>query len=172
LASTVADSSINTNIITDGNKFTRGYPNIYLGKPDSSIEIDLGREFNIYKCVMYNRSDCCQDKIDNTKVQLLSSDKSYNIYSFIINPYYFNELEVFFISDRYIKLQAANSGDHYLQIACYDYNEVNIAFGKSAIASSYYGKETKGTWKITDGDLSAQNYPNIYHSNYATGDYV
>jgi hypothetical protein len=166
---------IDPNIVTDGNKYARAFPEIYLGMPNVSsyVEIDLGREFRIYKCVVYNRIDRDQDSIIDSQVQLFRTDRNYRVYSVIKTSSY--EIEVFFVSDRYIKLQAPNIADHVIQIsqiACFDYNGNNVAFQKPVTASSVYFNYANITSIVTDGVLSARPYPNILHTNNDSGDHV
>ena len=39
-------------------------------------EVDLGKEYDISKVVIYNRTDCCQTRINNSIIKLLKSNRS------------------------------------------------------------------------------------------------
>jgi hypothetical protein len=169
------DEIIDPNIITDGNKYARAFPEIYLGMPNVSsfVEIDLGRELRIYKCVVYNRIDTNREKIIGSKVQLFRADRIFQVYSIITTST--NEIEVLFISDRYIKLQAPDSGDHVIQIAqiaCFDFEGNNVALRKPVTASSLYWDGADNPAIVTDGRLSAKPYPDILHTGVSYGDNV
>jgi hypothetical protein len=39
-------------------------------------EVDLGKEYELSKIVIYNRTDCCQGRINNASIKLLKNDRS------------------------------------------------------------------------------------------------
>jgi hypothetical protein len=53
-------------------------------------EVDLGRQSEISSVPLYNRVDCCQDRLTNFEVQIVLNDSKNNYYIIYFNIYAVN----------------------------------------------------------------------------------
>ena len=166
---------INPNIITDGNENARPHPQaLHLANAGGDfVVIDLGSNLNISSCVIYNRSDCCQNRVKGATLSLLDANNN-TITGSIVNSQD-NKITITFSNlASFIKLQMANNGDNFMnlsQIACFNRNGDNITKGKAVTANapSPYGINPNN---LTDGSLSARPHPNSFHSANKGNDWV
>jgi hypothetical protein len=77
------------------------------------------------------------------------------------------------VTARYVVVRAPTSGDAYLQIAqlvVKDIKGTNVAQGKTCSASTNQRAATDCKYAL-DGTAAVRNYPNVFHSAQANGDW-
>ena len=178
-----SDYGQNPQSLTDGNEIPRPHPQSYHLRFQNNewAKIDLGGNYDIQSCTIYNRSDCCQFRIKNAVLSLLDANNfqksSFTITSTdnvipvnftvgAINPEDLTRYVVYFAatnnSDRSINLS---------QIACFE-GTLNVCKNKPVSALTVYRDGGNNPNTLTDGNLRARNYPEIFHSNQGSGDWV
>jgi hypothetical protein len=70
-------------LVVDGTASPRGYPYVYHSGTDcnASITIDLLKDTPISKIVVYNRADCCSDRLLGATLECLAADKKTQLYT-------------------------------------------------------------------------------------------
>jgi len=71
---------------------------------------------------------------------------------------------------RYIRLSNAYQCLQISQIACYDNQGINQAFGKPTSYSTTYGYGSQANYAV-DGTMQSRSFPQIFHSGCKTNDY-
>ena len=168
-------SGLNPFVLTDGNKSLRTSPNIYVSSDtdkNNVITFELGASYNVNRCIIYNRLDCCKERIINSRVELLDENK--NLLASTVVTTGEDIIKIYFSNQRFIKLNAIRDGsDNSLnlsQIACFDRAGNNITKGKKVLASS--NSTTNDPNLITDGNLSLRDSASVFISNNAENDNV
>lgn len=173
--------STNPSIAVDGVEESRSYPQIHhSGKPNGEFfEVDLVTGQKIQSVIIYNRKDCCKNRIVGAKVLLLNQNRD------VIRESMITSSEEKIIIDivktplkgwngiRYVRISSANGHDSYLQISqlvvLNEYN-VNVSRGKVATSSSNYVNTNPS--KAVDGVEHSRSYPSIFHSGGANHEWL
>ena len=161
----IGENVSNTKPVTASSIWDNFDPNrITNGSPDGTffhtnitgnnwVLIDLQQNIEIEKCIIYNRKDCCQNRLVNGRLSLISGT-NFTIKSSVIDQEK-NIIEVnFYKSTRYIKLSAQNKNLGLNQIVCYNEKNENITNGKIVTASS---TSSIASSTLTNGVLNGLN---------------
>lgn len=182
-ASSKYSTSMNPNSITDGVLKERPHPQSFHSGASTNdwLQINLGGDYHIKRCEIYNRSDCCQFRLISNR--LIFMDANMNVRKSINIEKGENKVEIVVDENsgsgsdqkaRFIKLQMPSSGDHYInisQIACFDTSNNNVAKGKTATSSTKYTNDQNPN-NLLDGSLVARPHPQGFTSGRASGDWV
>ena len=166
---------ISPNNLTDGNLKARPHPQSFHSANGNNdwVSIDLTSSQNISRCVIYNRSDCCGERLIGAKLSLLDLNNN-EVKSSIVSTGNAENTISFEPEIRIIRLQMDSTGDKVMnlsQIACFNIKNENVTKGKTVTANapSPYGMSANN---LTDGNLSARPHPQSFHSANANNDWV
>ena len=159
--------------LVDGQERPRNHPESFHSANSNNdwAKIDLGASYEVAKCKIYLRNDCCQDRIKGAKLEILNTSGT-PVKSHIFKS---NEKiqEISFQKSRYVKLQAPSSGDNPLQVsqlACYNLSGENVTQNKPVTYSSKHDALTQ--IKLNDGYMGTRNFPDCFHSRTAINDWI
>ena len=149
----------------------QNYPYIYHSKDQNGafIEIELAEEKNIFKCVIYNRNDCCQNKIVGATFSLYDAENNLVAIEGISSDA--KIIDVTF--GGYLQVIMPEYGDKFLhlsQIECFDRQGKVLTKNKPVTASSI--KPNSKLWYINNGSHIFQRFPLIFHSGKQNGDWL
>jgi hypothetical protein len=164
--------STQTSTAVDGYEGPRPFPDIYHSSiaNNSNFLIDLGGIYTINQVDLMNRMDCCWERINGVKVQLLDNFGNlvyeYSVFTnFMRIPLYRNRKITSNV--RYVEILSGTGPDSYLQLSqvvVRDQRGVNVAKSRNTWSSHPPGWGTK-TSTAVDGNESPRGYPNIFHSS-------
>ncbi len=150
-------------------------------------QVDLGAIKTINQIIIYNRTDCCKDRLSQYRITV-SIDPTYNKtyqkdFHSVPDPVATIDLGIKGIEGRYVKIQLLNKDPSVLSLAevkvmgldkkdsniinIYD-NSKNLALGKSTTQSSTRYYSTSASGKAVDGNTSGNFFDgkfSVTHTN-------
>ncbi len=170
----------NPSIAVDGVEAPRKFPNIHFsGKHlDEFFLVDLQGKFDISSVEIFNRADCCEDRIIGAKVLLL------DYYKYVLREAeittkeskitlkFTNEPKPALNGVRFVKVLGGQNEDSWLQfsqLVVKNEFDVNVSRFKKASSSSNYYKTNFST--ALDGVESIRSYPQIFYAGKSKDEY-
>jgi hypothetical protein len=171
--------------IVDGIESNRNHPDIFHSARSSGDEVTIDLQANsiIASVEIYNRKDCCTNRIVGAKLQLLNAEKQVVKESLItedkqkivLDYFVNNTAETSLIQlkkVRYVKLQAPYGKFlTFSQLVVRDETGANVAKGKPVICTHGFFRLGFTPVIAVDGNESSRDFPYIYHSLYRNNDF-
>jgi hypothetical protein len=100
----------------EGNYFKGSVTHTNLDSP-AWWEVDLGREHNIGRVVIYNRTDCCAERLSGARLMVLSSKRKVRYNRAVGSRTRITRVVLSAARGRYIRIQITQSRKRYLSLA-------------------------------------------------------
>ena len=153
----------------DGKEESRGLPKIYHSSAEKAwFEIELRKPVNVSLVTVYNRADCCQDRMIGYVITLMDQSRKilFNSPPLTSAGKQVIQTGIFGPPIGLIKIVALEGGNDILnfsQLVVRNINGQNVS-KKAITTSSGVGEKTSESTAV-DGEEASRPHPKIYHSN-------